>query len=217
MSSPATPVSSSLTGRDILAKYRRMLLGHQSTLLVGAFLMAIPATWIAKVHSDFKAQPDARKRMVIGQVAFWSSMLVGFKILHASLFTLPNRKVLLPAGFFALLKKLGPATTRGPAAATLLVMITGFGSFMGGMIGGFEGGRRLAKFLVPKAPRPSQCQYYATPTPGSSLSRPTPNPLFTKPLHASNTLASANASSKPTSAFGRRSASTLPVYPSSVF
>jgi hypothetical protein len=157
---PLNPLpSKAQTGHAILSQFGKMLMGHQSTLLVGAFLMAIPAAWIAKVHMDWKPKPDAKKRMLIAQTTFWTSMLIGFKILHAALFALPDRKVLLPAGFFSLVYQFRKRETRGPAAAILTVIIGGFGSFIGGMIGGFEGGNRLAKAIVPKQSKMSQARY----------------------------------------------------------
>ena len=153
MSNSPGLLPASTSGRALLSRFVKMVLGYQPTLMLGAGLLALPAAWITKVHMDWKTRPDAKKRMLIAHAFFWSSMLAGFKLLHAALFSLPNRKVLLPTGFFSLLKQLGKSTTRGQAAATLTIIVTGCGGFAGSMIAGFEGGCRLAKKLVPKTPK----------------------------------------------------------------
>jgi len=148
-------VTPELSGREILKKFGKEIVGRQRTLLVGAVLMAIPAAWITKVHMGWKHSQDAKKRMLIAQTTFWTSMLLGFKVLHAALFTI-DRKILMPRGFFGLLRQLGKRTTRGPAAAKLAVIVGGLGGFVGSMMGGFSGGSALSKKLVPKPPRGQQ-------------------------------------------------------------
>src|SRR6478609_4485928 len=144
------------SGRDILKKFGKEIVGRQRTLLVGVVIMAIPAAWITQVHMGWKHSQDAKKRMLITQATFWTSMLLGFKVLHAALFTLPDRKVLMPKGFLGLLRQLGKKATRGPAAAKLAVIAGGLGGFIGSMVGGFSGGSALAKKIVPKPPRYEQ-------------------------------------------------------------
>jgi hypothetical protein len=168
----ATPEPS---GREILKKFGKEILGRQRTLIVGAVIMAIPAAWITKVHMGWKHSPDAKKRMLIAQATFWTSMLLGFKVLHAALFTLPDRKVLMPQGFLRLLSQLGKRSTQGPAAAKLAVIAGGLGGFIGSMIGGFSGGAALGKKIVPKAPR----NYQPNPTP--TLNQVSPAPVFSLP------------------------------------
>jgi hypothetical protein len=153
----STVLPNSPSGRAILSKFGKMFFGYQPTLLVGAVLIAMPAAWITKVHMDWKPKPDSKKRMLIAHGVFWSSMLLGFKALHAALFALPERKILSsPRNMRLLLQQLFNAKTRGPAAATLAVAAMGLGGFIGSMIGGFEGGIRLAKALVPKQAKPAQ-------------------------------------------------------------
>jgi hypothetical protein len=181
-----------------------MALGYQPTLLVGAVLLALPAAWITKVHMDWKRNPDAKKRMLIAHVVFWSSMLTGFKLLHAALFTLPNRKVLLPAGFFSLLKQLGQSATRGPAAATLAIIVAGCGGFAGSLIAGFEGGFRLAKKLIPKT---SKVEAFETPKPV------TPQKLFQTSMTPATALPFAEMQSRSlySSAMQRPNGTVIPI------
>jgi len=165
-------MSPELSGREILKKFGKEIVGRQRTLMVGAVIMAIPAAWITKVHMGWKHSPDAKKRMLIAQATFWTSMLLGFKVLHAALFTLPDRKVLMPQGFIGLLRQLGKRTTRGPAAAKLTVIGGGLGGFVGSMIGGFSGGAALGKKLVPKPPRGEQVNQ------APMLNQVSPAPIF---------------------------------------
>ena len=147
-----SPLSSSIvhSGRDILRQFGKTLMAVQPSLLVGAGLIALPAIWITKVHVGWKHNPDSKKRMLISHAVFWPSMVGGFKVLHSALFSLPDRKALLPSGMLKLVKQLGNPETRGVAGATLTVLGAGLGGFAGAMIGGFQGGVALAKALVPK-------------------------------------------------------------------
>jgi hypothetical protein len=87
---------------------------------LGAATMGIPMGYIAFRHVQWKRKPDAKKRMLIHHLVFWPLCIAGIKGMHISFGLSGIRRVL------------------GLMAAS------------GTLIGGFEGGGRVAKKLVPK-------------------------------------------------------------------
>lgn len=104
----------------------------------GLTAMSLPVAYIIKRHVDWKNRPDSQQRMWIHQLTFWPSAALGLKLMHNGL-----RAVKTPTGGL----QLNPKGFGWLTAGSLTVM------------GGFEGGYRLAKKLVPKQPKPPEPTY----------------------------------------------------------
>ena len=120
--------------------------------IVGLSSLSIAIAYIIKKHMDWKSNPDSKKRMLIHHLVFWGSCIPALKFLHKSW------------GHF----ERGTLRIKSPKALVYLVAapLT--------FILGFEGGERLAKFLIPKKPKP-----LARPIPPiMPMVRPTTTPYY---------------------------------------
>jgi hypothetical protein len=101
---------------------------RKSKFLVPALLVfSIPITYIIKKHLDWKPNPDSKKRMLIHHLFFWPLFFLGIGIGH---------------------------NARKTYKTDLFKTAGWLGAGMSLMIAGFEGGDRLARYLVPKTDKP---------------------------------------------------------------
>jgi hypothetical protein len=114
-------------------------------LILGMSAMSVPVAYILKKHLDWKPRPDSKKRMLIHHGVFWASGIPTLKFLHKAWGEFQR------GGKPLELKK--EITGKVPAGSSLKVA-GWFAAATGTLIGGFEGGGRLAKALVPKPPKP---------------------------------------------------------------
>jgi hypothetical protein len=95
--------------------------------IIAASAMALPVAYIVKKHVEWEKSPNAKRRMLIHQLTFWSSVVIALRLLHRTFRHYRERSPLLKAG--------------------RLFLASGM------LIAGFEGGERLARYLVPKRPK----------------------------------------------------------------
>lgn len=153
----------------------KWLVGKAKFLVPAMLVFGLPIAYIIKKHMDWKPNPDSKKRMLIHHLTFWPLFFLGIGVGHNA------RKTYK----FSLLK------TGGWLAAG-----------MGMMIAGFEGGDRLARYIVPKAAKPSQPQPIYPQLPFTMYS--STQPLRTASLNA------AAAPTRTTIPYPMRSYSTFP-------
>ncbi|MCE3234703.1 MAG: hypothetical protein K0Q50_883 [Vampirovibrio sp.] len=124
-------------------------------------VMSLPVAYILKKHLDWKPKPDSKKRMLIHHAVFWLSCIPALKFLHKTpgQFAASRKFIQLDKHISAF------DAAKWPAAAVTT------------LIGGFEGGERLAKWLVPKQPKPPM-QASSSITPIYTPARPNPYPTY---------------------------------------
>lgn len=122
-------------------KQTLQMLKPSPLFLFGLTMMSLPVGYILKRHLDWKPRPDSKKRMLIHHAVFWAACIPALKCFHNTwryFERVPNQlPTFKPGGFW-------------PAVAWM-------SASMGTLIGSFEGGGKLARYLVPKQPssRPS--------------------------------------------------------------
>lgn len=119
-------------------KQTLQMLKPSPLFLFGLTMMSLPVGYILKRHLDWKPRPDSKKRMLIHHAVFWAACIPALKCFHNTwryFERVPNKMpTFKPGGFW-------------PAVAWM-------SASMGTLIGSFEGGGKLARYLVPKQPRP---------------------------------------------------------------
>jgi hypothetical protein len=146
-------------------------------LLLGLSFMSLPIAYIIKKHLDWKPRPDSKKRMLIHHLVFWTSGVPALKFLHRAWGQFERDKL------FTLKEKV---PGKVPAGSSLKVA-GWLAAAAGTLIGGFEGGERLAKALVPKPPKSMAPATGNTPMPVNSI--PPVFPQSTWPRSALSPLA----------------------------
>lgn len=129
-------------------------------------IMSLPVAYILKKHLDWKPKPDSKKRMLIHHGVFWLSCIPALRFLHKTpgQFAAAPRWIQLEQGISTF------DAIKWPAASVAT------------LIGGFEGGERLAKWLVPKQPKPpAPVTGFLTPATLQARSNPRPTPYSTYP------------------------------------
>ncbi len=143
-------------------KQRLQVLKPSPLFLFGLTMMSLPIGYILKKHLDWKPKPDSKKRMLIHHGVFWLSCIPALKFFHNTWRYFerhPDKIALKPGGFW-------------PAAGWM-------GAALGTLIGSFEGGDKVARYLVPKQPPPAESPQTFNTTPFFSS---VPNPaVFNSP------------------------------------
>jgi hypothetical protein len=143
-------------------------------LILGMSAMSLPVAYILKKHLDWKPRPDSKKRMLIHHGVFWLSGIPTLKFLHRAWGEFER------GGKPLELKK--EIAGKVPAGSSLKVA-GWLAAAAGTLIGGFEGGGRLAKALVPKQPKPMTPTIGNASVTSAAFAQPT-SPMSPSPLLA---------------------------------